>query len=526
MKKINIVLLFLASISSAQSSFKNSTADSGLEKLKTNTVVFLDYNQDSKADVIVSGKLFQNITENNKIAFKDISTFVGLSELKGNPLALDFNNDHRIDILTTEGQLFYQTISGQFQDKSYLLKNWPERVYTISAADGDGDGDLDIVLGLAENHVNDTFTYRAPHIYINQNGGESYSDQSAKYGFDKMSEYVRGFSWADYDNDQKPDLYFSNYRLRANIFLKNDGISLTDIAKKNTTAGLYRPGTILDPVLNQKFGFQYGHTLGSTWADLNNDGNFDLWVSKLAHKFVGGEPSSYDYRGYLCDDSKIYKNNGAPNFNFTDMRAISGIPLRPTGNWSVYKGDELWSHSTAADYDNDGLIDMYVPQIYNLDYAYSLLYKNKSNFKFVDVSDDEKIRIYDSYAGAWADLDNDGRMDLLVSGRKDIQSEAEIQIYQNQNSEKNNFIQFELKSKTMGLTPIGTQVRLTLPNGETMVRQIEGSTGGMNQQNDPKIHFGLGKNNLVKTIQILWTNGHVQNISGLVINKNNIINED
>jgi hypothetical protein len=38
-------------------------------------------------------------------------------------------------------------------------------------------------------------------------------------------------------------------------------------------------------------------------ADFNNDGNFDLWISNLVHKYVGTSNGGYDYRGYVCDSS-------------------------------------------------------------------------------------------------------------------------------------------------------------------------------------------------------------------------------
>lgn len=99
--------------------------------------------------------------------------------------------------------------------------------------------------------------------------------------------YTRGISWVDFDNDSSLEIYASNYRLNRNFLWKKSNGKYNEIAERLSIQGEFNPAKFVDDITNQTYGPQYGHSLGSTWADYDNDGFFDLWVSKLAHKFVG-----------------------------------------------------------------------------------------------------------------------------------------------------------------------------------------------------------------------------------------------
>nr|NIP36259.1 VCBS repeat-containing protein [Thermoplasmata archaeon]NIS12722.1 VCBS repeat-containing protein [Thermoplasmata archaeon]NIS20639.1 VCBS repeat-containing protein [Thermoplasmata archaeon]NIT78024.1 VCBS repeat-containing protein [Thermoplasmata archaeon]NIU50315.1 VCBS repeat-containing protein [Thermoplasmata archaeon] len=114
-------------------------------------------------------------------------------------------------------------------------------------------------------------------------------------------------AFCDFDNDGDVDIHVSNYRIRPNFLWQNDGTGhFTNVASQKGVTG--------DPLYYQGYGPYYGHTIGSSWADWNNDGHMDIWEANLVHKYVGGT----DIRGYICDDSKFYRNNGPPSWDFTD----------------------------------------------------------------------------------------------------------------------------------------------------------------------------------------------------------------
>lgn len=491
--------------------FVDVTMDSGIPSIASTTFVVADYNNDGLTDFIAGNRLFKNESSAKDIKFSDITAEVELSDLRGNPLFIDINNDGLVDVLSTSGQLYIQNAKGYFVEssKKFELKI-PENAHTISFGDINHDGWPDLIVGMNETEVDHKFSFVPSHVFQNIKG-KKFIDVTSVYSFEKFPAYTRGVVWADYNNDGRPDFYFANYRLRRNYLFSKQGENLNESAIEKNVQGVFDGKKYYDEQMKTWYGPSFGHTIGANWVDFNNDGLFDLWVSNLAHKYVGNNRGAYDIRGYVCDDSKIYKNLGGPDFKFEDVRAKSNIAYKPIGDWDKYQGDELWSHSTAADFDNDGLVDMYVSQVYNLKYAHSLLFKNNGEFKFNDVADEEKISVIDSYGAAWADFNNDGLMDLIVSGREEVDAPAKIKIFKNITKNQNHFLKIKLIGKKSGKNPVGTQIRVIYKKG-LYLKQYEGVTGTMNQQNDPVIHFGLGTNKNIQKIEVRWNSGKIQEI--------------
>ncbi len=503
--------------------FEDVTSESGIPSdLASSSIIAGDYDNDGRVDIIVNNRLFRNVSGKDT-DFEDVTLKAGLDELEGSPIFMDINNDGQVDIITTKGMVFIQN-NKVFTDMSaqYALK-LPEKAYTLSFADVNKDGFADLLVGQSEVHQNNQFSFLPGKFYLNI-AGKTFKEDPTRFNLDKFPAYVRGMQWADFDNDSINEVYFSNYRLRQNFLFKKNGHSYADLATKYNVQGEKNSNAYYDSYKRKNVGPQYGHTIGSVWADFNNDGNFDLWVANLVHKFVGINQGSYDSRGYACDDSKIYKNSGAPNYTFTDMRKQSGIPMKPIGDFTVFRGDELWSQITAADFDNDGLIDTYVSQVYQTDYSYSLLFKNLGNFKFTDVSDKEPTRIYDSYGGIWADFNNDGKMDLIVSERETPKTDHRIQVFQNIYNSPNHYVKIRLVGGASGRNPVGTQVRITTDKG-VFLRQYEGVTGTLSQQNDPTLHFGLGTSKEIKSVQVKWSSGKVLNVTGVTLDRAWVVTE-
>lgn len=501
--------------------FLDVTATAGLAVgADTTSLVFGDYNRDGQVDMIASSRLYKNISKEN-IKFQDVTAEVGLSRLNGNPVFVDINNDSRLDILTTGGQIYIQNIHGQFDEHS---KNFgvklPEKINAISFVDLNRDGFVDFFYAQAETHnAGATEFYHLPVKVYRNIAGQGFLDISNEFNFVANPSYTRSMVWSDYDQDGKPDGFFANYRLKPSFFLKNSADRFLDIGAKNGTAGPYDPNKFFDRHYSRYFGPHYGHAIGALWADLDNDGYFDLWVSKLAHKaaYYG------DVRGYYCDDSKIFKNSGAPEFKFTDMREPSGIPILPlVRSGTVY--EELWAHSTSADYDNDGFVDVYVTQVYNLAYAYSHLFRNAGNFKFSDQSQALKVFTHDTYAAGWADLNSDGRMDLIVGGIIQGTTKRHIRVFENTSENGHHYLKIRLEGNASGKNPVTASVKLTTAQG-IQVRQYEGTVGTMSQQNDPTLHFGLGQQTEVQKIEVIWPSGQSQEIVNPQIDTTLIIEE-
>lgn len=503
--------------------FEEITKDANLPEIHSSSLVVGDYNRDWFPDFIARDRLYHNTTRKGKIEFQDVTEQVGLKGLSGLPMFMDVNNDGELDIVTTKGMVFIQS-KGKFKNLTaqYQL-DLPADVNNLSFFDYNRDGYADLVIGLNEIHKDNQFSFQAPMAFINSQGQKFVRD-TVTFPFEANKAYNRGIHWADYDLDGFAEAYFSNYRLRQNFLFKKSGKFYVDQAPKVGIEGENNNTQFYDEYYKKTFGPKYGHTISSAWADFNNDGYLDLWVSNLVHKFVGLSKGAYDYRGYVCDDSKIYKNMGAPDFKMKDVRNISGIPLKPMGDFTKYKGDELWAQTALADYDNDGLLDVYLTQVYNLNYAHALLYRNTGAFKFVESSKEEPIRLLDNYAAVWGDFNNDGQMDLLASGRPNVNIPHRLHLFENIAKTKNNWVKVRLIGMKSGKNPVATQVKILLDDG-IVLRQYDGVNGSYNQQSDSVLHFGIGANTKIKGIEVRWSSGYKNFYSATKINTAYVLKE-
>lgn len=166
----------------------------------------------------------------------------------------------------------------------------------------------------------------------------------------------RGVAWGDYDGDEDPDLYLTNYGA-ANRLLRNDGCYFTDV-----TSG---------PIGDNGLG------MGAAWGDYDNDGDLDLYLANYGQA------------------NKLFRNDGG---SWTD---VTGGPLGDTDNGvSVAWGD----------YDNDGDLDLYLS---NLGSA-NKLFRNDGG-TWTDASTSPIDDAGQGTGVAWGDYDNDGDLDLYLA---------------------------------------------------------------------------------------------------------------
>ena len=302
------------------------------------------------------------VSETTKqLQFTDI--FASLTEVSSGSAAWgDYDEDGDLDILLTGvGQSrIYRNDSGSFVDISASLMG----VSNSSAAwgDYDSDGDLDLILIGYANSGNVSKIYR--------NDGGSFVDISASLIGVKQGSVA----WGDYDNDGDLDILLTGSIGSAPYIAKvyrNDGGSFEDI------------GASLSGVIN-----------GSVaWGDYDNDGDLDILLT-------GNTGSSVV--------SKIYRNDGG---SFADVSA----PLAGNGDGSCAWGD----------YDNDGDLDILLAG-----FPHSKIYRNDGgNFEDIGAS-----LIGVSYSSAaWGDYDNDGDLDILLTGYDGFSSICVSIVYRNDN---------------------------------------------------------------------------------------------
>jgi hypothetical protein len=344
--------------------FTNVTYSAGLQDVGGQFLAWGDYDNDGDLDLLVNGaRLFRNNGAPNW-DFIEVTSQVGISGGSHGTWA-DWNNDGYLDFYCAGTDKLYKNNgppSWDFADVTASSNILKESHSTGSGwGDYDNDGDVDLFKTRGEDW-NDGDPIYFPNSFWRNEGDGTFTNVTVIAGVDESAspKYSRGVAWADYNDDGLLDIYISNYRQLVNYLYENNGDgTFTDVAPQKGVADgpPYGEGGNLDPYDRP------GHGVGSVWGDYDNDGYLDLWVTNLNHK---------DAR--TSDDSLLYHNDGPPDYTFTNMRDVSGIPVKPY----VFpnEGDELFVGCAWGDYDNDGDLDLFLPQIYDIDYAYSFLYEN------------------------------------------------------------------------------------------------------------------------------------------------------
>ncbi|MCJ2670052.1 MAG: CRTAC1 family protein [Candidatus Thermoplasmatota archaeon] len=501
--------------------FTNIAHDIGLGGVGGSFMSWGDYDNDGYQDLLINGRrLFRN-SGPPAWNFTDVTSQSGLTGGVGNGVWGDYDNDGWLDLYSGAGQnswdiLWRNNGNGTFTNVTVAAGNVYDNDPTSAAGwgDYDGDGFLDLYVANGEDWNGGNPIYY-PDILYHNNGNGTFTDVTVSAGIDDYTDpaYGRGVAWADFDDDGDLDAYISNYRLVPNyLWLNNGNGTFTEAAFDRGVAGVehWYAGD----------GPYYGHTIGSSWADVNNDGYLDLFTANLAHK-----DNVWPWiRGYICDDSRLYLNSGPPAWNFTDIRNASGIPIIPPGTThGLYYKDELFSNAAFADYDNDGDMDLWIVQVYDpVQHAHSFLYSNSyadnGTVWFTNVTGIADVMVWNTYAGAWADYDNDGDLDL-VSGGKNISTEGEtheLRFFQN-NGNSNSW----LKVQPLGCPnryAIGGKVYVT-HGSTTQLRQVEAGMGSHSQMNSLPLEFGFGSYYGTVNVTVVWPSGESRTLVDVSLNR-------
>jgi hypothetical protein len=224
------------------------------------------------------------------------------------------------------------------------------------------------------------------------------------------------------------------------------------------------------------------------FADYNGDGLLDLFVS---------------------DDTycSLYENLG--NSVFADKANPSGISSQA----AQFVG---WS-SSFFDYDNDEDVDIYktngaLKHLYGHE---DQLFQNEGNGEFRDVSLELGDYFNKEYVGRGScigDYDNDGDLDVYI-----VNLNNQGMFLRNNKGNQNNWLILKLTGTSSNHDGIGARVKVTA-GGKSQVAQKK-STVGYLSQNDPRMHFGLSKNNIVEKVEINWPSGKTQVIENVKANQ-------
>lgn len=471
-----MILLLMCSCAAHRIGFEDVTVKSGLHKIGSKAAAWADLNNDGWPDIVSNGRIWKNVDGER---FVDVTSDSGISRIGDGCVVADFNGDGKKDIyfFARGGNLYLGQGNFKFT-KGKAFKNPASATRGACAADLNNDGWVDIYVA---NYETWKPQLGFPDIILRNNKGSLVRQWEAP---DKKLMRGRGVSGCDFNNDGLIDIYVSNYRLMPNfLWVNQGGWKMTDMAREYGCAGTEHRNIVFKNCRNIPY-CSSGHTIGSLWADFDNDTYFDLFVGNFSH------PPAFQDRPMLL------KNGGpAEKYHFTNKSASAKLP------WQ-----ESYASPAAADIDNDGLMDIFFTTVYPNDTG--RLFHNLGGWKFADITPQSGIRERCSYQNAFADFDNDGHLDLLTSGC----------LYRNV-SDTGNWLKVILKGKSPNTSAIGAKVVVDC-GGKKYIRQVEAGTGEGNQ-NDLTLHFGLGEYTGPAGIKVIWPGGTVDEYVGKV---NRVIN--
>lgn len=278
----------------------------------------------------------------------------------------------------------------------------------------------------------------------------------------------RSVDWVDYDTDGDSDLFVTNEGNNKNTLYRNDGpnhfTQITDLS------------------IVQDF----RNSMGSSWADIDNDGDFDLLIT------------NYEQANQL-----FINNNG------TFVEQIdSEISAEITNSFG----------STFGDIDNDGDLDLFIGNSYSDTHFTNAVFMNDGNGNFTkDISSSLATHEGWTYSAAFGDYDNNGWLDIILANN--LNESQTNSVFKNTGT-GNNWVKIKCIGTDSNKSAIGAIVTITAVingNSITQTRKVEASSGYASQ-NSLTTHFGVGNAAGIQQIQIKWPSGLVENFSGLSIN--------
>jgi len=483
--------------------FTDVTVEAGLSGAKGLRVAWGDYNNDGYEDILLDGhRLFRNMEGGG---FIEVTKEAGITEISGAKGGIwgDFDNDGYLDFYTFASgrgnmdRIWKNNGDGSFTDITGVAMKTPDSDPSEAASlgDYDNDGFLDIYVANYEKPLSQTVERGIcrPDRLFHNNGDGTFTDVSTQAGIVSLENMCgRGVSWGDYDNDGDLDIYVSNYRLDPNFLWRNNGNgTFTNVAKEAGVEGSEEEGA-------------YGHTIGAEWGDINADGYLDLFVSNLAHpRYIG-----------FSDKSMLLINQGPPDFKFIDKFSKSGIRFEETS-----------ADPSLADYDNDGILDLYFTSTY--EGRKSFLYRGKGDGTFTDVTWLAGVRVDNGWGNAFADYDNDGDLDLLVG------SPDGVRLFRNDGN-NHHWIHIKVVGRESNRAGIGTKVTVThapsyregrgCAKGDCnksgmyisprQIREVQGGKGSGSEHSLP-VEFGLGDYGGPVDIEVRFPSGKVVQLQNI-----------
>lgn len=506
-----------------------------------------DLNNDGLPEILFAGNLVSNklYRNNGNLNFTDITESSGLSiesSWSTGVSFVDINGDGLLDIYICKsgppsGEYRHNTLyinQGDFrfteESKKYGLDNLGLSTHA-SFFDYDKDGDLDCYL--LNNSIKSVGGYdfiKDQRLKPDTLGGNKLMENQDGFFVDVSQQagiyssaigFGLGVTISDVNADNWPDVYVSN------DFFERDYLYINN-----------QDGTFTESLEDYLTEISMG-SMGADIADINNDGHQEIFVTEMLpdrHDRLMSKASFEQWDKYqLAVENGYYHqfgrnvlqlNNG--NGSYSDISRLTGTDAT---DWS-------WG-ALIFDMDNNGYKDIFVANgIYKdlLDQDYinfmanpaeiSRMLKQKgeaikelidmipseplSNYAFSNQGELELVNKADEWGlgqkgfsngSAYGDLDNDGDLDLVLNN-----ANMPAFIYENRSDSKgNNYLSVKLTGSEKNTFAIGSVVKVYI-GGQTMIQELS-PMRGFQSSIDYDIHFGLGTNTKIDSLEITWPNG-------------------
>ncbi len=444
---------------------------------------------------------------------------------------VDFNGDGLQDIFITNGPSFGQN--------NMLFRNDGNGSFTYMAgspitSDGDPSDGASWADFNNDDHP-DVFVanwYDQDNLLYENVGGTAFNALSSSVVASNNGFSETG-SWGDYDLDGLVDLYVSNsYGLKENFLYHNDGNG----SFSRVMTGI--PST------------ETGTTRSVNWIDYDQDGDPDLFVTNEANEantLYRNDSSAFTKLNIsgLCTDLgnsqssswSDYDNDGdwdvfVSNFGQNNvLYRNEGLDSFTAVTTGIVAMDGARSFGTNwGDINNDGYEDLLVVNAYSTGATLNnLLYLNQGDGSFVKV-DTGIVSTEDgwTFGAAFGDMDNDGDLDLMAANN--FNGGQKNSLYENLESDLgigNHWLNVRLKGGPSNMDAIGARVILKATIGGqsiTQMREISAQTGYCGQNMMPA-HFGLADATIADSLIIYWPSGNMETLANLSADSNYVVLE-
>lgn len=527
-------------------------------------VAVADFNQDGLSDIFFTANMKPSALYLNEgdLKFKDITAVSKVNtsgKWASGAVVTDINQDGWPDIyicvggLSTDHEkranlLYINQKNNTFTEEAAAY-GLDDPGYSINAAffDYDQDGDLDLYLLTTELDPYNWTDFRPRRIHgqapntdrlYRNNGDQTFTNVSEEAGI-QIEGYGLGIALCDLNNDQKTDLYI------ANDFLSNDIIYINN-----------GDGTFTDKI-DDYLSHTSRNGMGVDMQDFNNDGHTDIIVLDMLPTSNARQKSMFGFFNY--DKFKLGIESG-----YQPQYARNTLQLN-NGNGTFSEVGQLagvdrtdWSWCTLfADFDNDGWQDLFVTNGYrqditNMDFATfsrqltssgigteeskrekmmaklkempeikmsNFMFKNEGKFPFVNKTEEWGFELPTySNGAAYADLDNDGDLDLVINNIDERAYVYQNNLYGDEVRNSSHFLRIKLNgNNSENANAVGAKIQL-ISGTKKQHRFVSPYRGYLSTVENIQ-HFGLGDIAQIDSLLITWPDGTQQVQTNLAVDQ-------